>query len=304
MFIDIRIRASCWHRGGTRPPTPLQPSAAGGPHVDRVRAITYVGAVHVTRHIIRPRLRLLLAWLAACGGDTPVEESLDGRTFLLESSEGFEPVAGTTVRLSFREGSLGFSAGCNSHDGEYVVRDGILIMQNLSSTEIGCDAARHAQDMLLADFMTSMPQLRRDEDQLTLTGEEITLVFLDREVADPDRPLASTEWTIDTFIEGGAASNLPLASAPTLRFEEDGSWQVDTTCNTGAGRYTADGGQLVLSSVTYTAASCSGASAAADSHIQKVLRAGMLSYEIEADRLKLTRGSVGLSARALSTGSN
>jgi heat shock protein HslJ len=255
--------------------------------------------MHLTQHMSCPRVWLLIACLAACGDDAPAEENLDGRSFLLESSEGFDPIAGATVRLSFQDGSLSFSAGCNSHGGDYVVRDGVLIVEGLGNTDIGCDAARHAQDMQLAEFITSMPQLRLDENQLTLTGPEITLVFLDREVADPDRPLANTEWAIDTFIEGGAArGGVPIASAPTLRFEDDGSWQVDTTCNTGTGRYEADGEELVLSSVTYTAASCSGASAAADAHIQKVLRDGMLTHEIEADRLRLMRGSVGLSARA------
>jgi heat shock protein HslJ len=122
------------------------------------------------------------------------------------------------------------------------------------------------------------------------------LVFLDREVADPDRPLTGRLWTVDTFIQGGAAGNFPLQSAPTLAFDEDGSLQVDSGCNTGSGKYTRSGDQLTLADLAYTEIACSGATAAAETMVQAVLRDGTLQLEIDRNRLTLQRGDVGLSA--------
>ena len=112
---------------------------------------------------------LVLCWAAGCDDDVASSESLDGRTFLLDSSEGFEAVQGTTVRLRFQDGSLSLQAGCNTNSGDYAVRDGVLIFENISSTQIGCDPARHEQDEQLVKFLTSKPRLKLDGEQLTLS---------------------------------------------------------------------------------------------------------------------------------------
>ena len=238
---------------------------------------------------------LVLCWAASCGDDS-AGESLDGRTFLLDSSKGFEPVESTTVRLRFHDGQLSLQAGCNTHTGDYTVRDGVLIFENVGSTEIGCEPALQKQDEQLVEFLTSEPQLELDDERLTLTHAKIELVFLDSEVADPDRPLVGTLWAVDTLITDDSASNLPLTKEPTLEFTDEGKLQVDTSCNTGSGRYQVDGERVTLDDVSYTDAACSGASAQADTHIQAVLRDGTLTFEIDAARLRLDRGSKGLAA--------
>ncbi len=130
-------------------------------------------------------------------------------------------------------------------------------------------------------------------------GQETTkLVFLDRELADPDRSLIDAVWVVDTFIDADAASNLPLATEPTIVFAKDGKLQVDTTCNTGSGSYTLDGDRITISDMTYTDAACSSAAGTADTRMQAVLRDGTLTFEIEAARLTLDRGAKGLSALA------
>ena len=77
-------------------------------------------------------------------------------------------------------------------------------------------------------------------DHLTLSTADATLVFLDREVADPDRPLAGVTWSIDTMIDDGSASSMVAGVAtPTMEFGADGSFRVFTTCTTGEGSYPA-----------------------------------------------------------------
>jgi heat shock protein HslJ len=220
---------------------------------------------------------------------------LDGHTFLLETSTGYEQVNNTALALGFDESGLHFSAGCNSHAGPYSLCDDKLCVTGLSSTEIGCDAALQAQDEWLANFFTSTPSVVYTPPLLTLVGDGATLEFLDREAADPDRALTGRLWSIDTFIDGDAASNLPLMEIPTIRFEDDGSFAVNDTCNGISGSYIVDGPKLTLSDVMSTLIDCE-TDLAAQMHVAEVISAGDLTYTIEAARLTLMHGEVGLSA--------
>lgn len=223
------------------------------------------------------------------------EANPDGHTFLLDTSEGYERVSDTSITLSFSDGDLRFNAGCNSHAGAYSLCDGKVCMSELSSTEIGCDAALHAQDEWLADFFTSTPSINYAPPRLTITGDGATLEFLDREEADPDRSLEGRLWTIDTFIDGDAASNFPLMNTPTIRFESDGTFVAFNTCNGMEGTYTVDDQQLTLADVISDERSCD-TDLTAQEHFSEVISPGTVAFTIEARRLTLMRDDLGLSA--------
>jgi heat shock protein HslJ len=257
-----------------------------------------------TLAFVRPLRCLLLAGcLTSIGCDAvgnPGGDALDGRGFLLESAEGFTPVADTTVRISFDDDggqpNFGFSAGCNHHGGPYEVRGGRLVLLGLGSTQIGCEERLAMQDSFLSSFFLAEPALQLEGDRLTFVGETATLVFLDREVADPDRPLTGRLWTIDTFISGNGASNLALADPPTVRFEGD-AVEVFSGCNSAAGTFTQSGFELTLSGLAYTERGCPDSQAMqAETHVQTVLSDGAVRFEIEAARLTLMRGDRGLGA--------
>lgn len=229
-------------------------------------------------------------------GDTgSLEEALLNRSFLLDSADGYTPVAGTTIRVNFDDQGFGFSAGCNSYFGDYSVCDGKLCIQGLGSTEIGCDPDHSAQDQWLADFFTSEPRIDLEGDQLTFTGAEATLVFLDREVANPDRPLTGRVWTVDTLIDGGAASNVPVSRPATLEFKDDGTLDVFSGCNDLVFDYQVDGDGITLSPVSSTRNACMGAAGEVSAHVSQVLT-GTVTYEIQAQRLTLMNGTLGLAA--------
>jgi heat shock protein HslJ len=250
-------------------------------------------------------LLMAMAWVVGCGSDdgNDVAGTLAGREFLLDGSEGFEAVPGTTLRVSFSEGEqgdvFGFSAGCNSHSGSYRIRDGALLLSNVTSTLIGCPQNLAQQDHTLSEFFGSQPMVILDGDRLTLTSGDVVLEFVDREVADPDRPLSGPTWVVDTFIDGPATSNLALSQSPTLLFDGDGSVDIDTGCNTGRGTWNLEGDQLTLAGMNYTEIGCAEPNAAtAEASVQAVMTDGMVTVEIEAARLTLMRGELGLSASA------
>jgi heat shock protein HslJ len=233
------------------------------------------------------------------GGASGSQVGLVGLEFLLQSAEGFAPVEGTTVRLSFFDAtSLSISGGCNSQSGSYSVCDGRLCLSELSRTEIGCESALHDQDTWLSDFFLASPLVTQSGARLTLESPEAILSFLDREVADPDRPLVGPTWRIDTLIRGNGASAgaSSVSSAPTVEFQPDGEYGVFTGCNTGYGTYTAGNGSIILTEPLYTEAGCDPSVSMVQEHVVAVFAAGTVAYEIEARRLTLSREDVGLRA--------
>jgi heat shock protein HslJ len=240
---------------------------------------------------------LLMLSFAGCEDDSAAEGKLEARQFLLDSAEGFEPVADSTVYLSFDGGQISVSAGCNSQGGDYAVSDGRLVVDGLGSTLRACSPGLSEQDTWLNAFITSLPRLELSGDRLTLTGDEATLVLLDREVKDPDRPLLNTSWTINALITGDAVSGFGpgTTSAAKVLFGDDGEVHIDTGCNSGKGRYAVSGNKITLMEIPYTEKGCSTPNA--EAHIQQVLRAGTLSFTIEADTLTLEHGDFGVMAK-------
>jgi heat shock protein HslJ len=74
----------------------------------------------------------LLCLVCSCCDNASSE--LDMRTFLLDSSEGFEPAANTSVSVSFKDDEISLGTGCNGHFGSYSVKGGRLIVNSLAST--------------------------------------------------------------------------------------------------------------------------------------------------------------------------
>jgi heat shock protein HslJ len=230
------------------------------------------------------------------GGNGSVESNLEGRTFIFDSADGFTPVMGTEVRVFFRDHEAGFSAGCNSHSGSFTLEGSELVVTSLGSTNIGCMASLQAQDEWLADFFTSSPRLTLSGNQLLLEGDEASLLFVDREVADPDRVLTSGTWIVDSLIQGGVAqAGFPVE--PTVRFDTQGNVQVFTGCNSGSGDYEVMGNELTLIGMIYTEEVCNEVqSIPVEEHIEQVLQDGILSFQIEAARLTLMRADIGIMA--------
>jgi len=255
----------------------------------------------------------ILFLMSACGDDpdkdtgedTDTQEDnqdsgLIDRQFLLDSSTGFTPVEGTTVSLTFRGGEIfSMSAGCNTWSGSFAVEDGLLTVVGDGMTEIGCDMALHQQDEWLVVFLSSSPELNLDGDYLTLSTNDAELVFLDSEVATPDLDLVGQTWVVDTFIENEAATAYNLESDPTVTFSGDGTFSMFGGCNEASGEYTVSGADITFSTVVSSAMECM------DSSIQEVemlmfsvFSDGTSSYEIDASRLTVERGSNGISALA------
>jgi heat shock protein HslJ len=245
------------------------------------------------------RIVVIVALLAGCAA--PPVDVLDGTEWLstavTEAGADRPLLDGTQIRLSFTDGQLGASAGCNTMGGTYAVEDGRLIVEGGGMTEMGCDDERHAQDDWLFGFIGSQPSLAQEGDKLTLTSGETVIALQDSEVAEPDLPLTGTTWTVDAIITGDAVSSVPNGATATLVFTDEGLLEVDNGCNIGGGSYEVTDGTLRVGELMTTLRACDAPAAQLESAVMGVLNAEEIEYAIDAGSLTLMAGDQGLGLR-------
>jgi heat shock protein HslJ len=231
----------------------------------------------------------LAAGGAACGGDGSQQQasvSPRGRTYLSTAVEGHALVPGTRITLRFGDdGTLGASAGCNSIGGEYRIDDDRLVTEQLATTEMGCDAPRHAQDEWLAALLSARPSVRVDGDTLTISDARATVTLLDRELALPDKPLRHTQWFADTVLDGETASSAPGRHV-WISFRDDGTFRAHDGCNEVGGTFSVTDDTLTVGELSTTDRACAD-EVEAGTVLDELLAGRTMTYGIDADRLTL-----------------
>jgi heat shock protein HslJ len=223
--------------------------------------------------------------------------SLVGRAFLstvvTEDGQPKDLVAGTRVRIDFRADGLSASVGCNTLGATFTVSDGTLVVDEVGTTEMGCDPPRHEQDEWLAGFLTARPRVELTGNRLVLATENATIDLLDRKEAEPDVSLTDIVWVLDTVIDGDAAVNHGVTNA-TVVFRTDGSVEVGTGCNRGGGQADISPGAISFGPIAVTRMACRSDAAAQVETAMLAVLTGEVTYEVDADRLTITNGARGL----------
>lgn len=200
-------------------------------------------------------LAVLVVGAAACGDegddapDVGAADRVDGTTYVVTGvTVGGEPrrmVEGTQIRLSFADGNLGITAGCNSMGGRYTLDGTRLTVEPLAMTEMGCDQERMEQDSWVAGLFEEPVQLNLGTEPGLISGDTV-LALTDRREVSPDRPLAGTAWTLDGIGTGGgpdgSISSVPGGIRATLRITDNGRAEVLDGCNQGTGPAVVDQG--------------------------------------------------------------
>lgn len=242
---------------------------------------------------------LLASLVIACGGGSPTPsptgQTLDGRTFLSTKVDGPALVAGTVIRITFKDGNVSVNAGCNSFGGPYRVDGSNLVVGQIGTTEIGCAPNLMAQDQWISGLLGGAT-IGLDGNSLTLALSGIRVTFVDRVVADPDRPLLGTRWVVDGIIAGGVVSSVPAGVTAAITLT-DTHVDVETGCNTGGATARVVDGSVVFSELVLTKKACLNGTAALESAVVAMLR-GTASYAIQADALTLQSGPNGITLRA------
>ncbi len=220
-----------------------------------------------------------------------LRDLLAGRTFLSTDVDGHTLVEGTQIALSFERTSINANAGCNGLGGTLSFEGDVAVVSDMLQTLMGCEAPLQEQDQWLTGLLASRPTLSLDGDVLTMTGSDVTLTLLDREVAEPDLALVGTTWTLDTTIVGETASSVPANSAASITIT-DGTAAVHTGCNRGNAGTEISDGVITFGPMATTKMACEQALMDLESFVTRVL-SGQVSYAIEADRLTFTQSGEG-----------
>jgi heat shock protein HslJ len=234
---------------------------------------------------------LLLGLLVSCAADEgPTGVSLSGREFVSESLEGRELVPGTRIRIGFDGDEISAYAGCNSMSGYYEFDGYALMVNSMSTTEIGCEAALHDQDEWLSLFLRSRPTTTLDEPRLTMATPDVTLTLLDRELASPDRTLVGTHWVGSGIGDGVSVSFGPASTLVTIDFAADGQVAAFTGCQSGSGGFTSAQTTIAFTDLTFDGEPCADPSLDEMSgQVLFVLDGSEVSYEIEEAELRIER---------------
>jgi heat shock protein HslJ len=165
-------------------------------------------------------------------------------------------------------------------------------------TQMACDQPLMDQDSAVQAFLSAGTTVSVDGDTLTLTGTfagaDASITLLDREVADPDRPLADTAWTVTGVISSDAISSGWGSAVATLTIV-DGQAQVNAGCNTGFATVTVDeaAGTITFGPLALTRKMCDEDAMRLEQEVSRVLT-GTATYSIEAGSLTLMNGTDGL----------
>ena len=249
------------------------------------------------RSVVFVAAALLIVACTSSGAPSPVPTSLESRTFLSTGVQGHDLVAGTHVRLSFKDGQVGINAGCNSMSGAYQIVDGRLVIGNMAMTEMGCEPPLMAQDQWVGTFIGGAT-LTLAGDTLTLRNGDITMTLMDRAVADPDRPLEGTRWVVDGIVAGDTVSSVPQGVTAAITIA-NGRINVETGCNTVGGAVQITDTHLTIGPFALTKKGCAADTMALERAVTAVL-SGDVAYTIEADVLTLAADPSDLSLRAAS----
>lgn len=239
--------------------------------------------------------------LASAG--KPLAEALTGRTFLSTSVTGHHLVTGTGISLGFQAPhSVHIRAGCNYLSGDYLLDGGRLTVDTLAMTDMGCDKALMEQDNWMTGLLQQGLTVSLEGNHLTLRSGDVRILLLDREIAEPDRPLAGTVWMLDGIIDGDAASSVPQGITATMAVS-GGRIHYFDGLNPSDGAAVIHGDTVEVTEVAHGGAGCaSGRTCSVDMSVLD----GTFSYRIDANRLTVTGpGGNGLTfvAEATSIGS-
>lgn len=245
--------------------------------------------------------------LAACGSEgedmdgADLAASVAGRTFLSvqvsEDGAQRDLVEGSRLRLEFAAASLGAQAGCNTLSGGFSMDGDVLVVGELAQTTMGCERPLMEQDQWLSTFLGSRPRVGLAGDTLTMRAGATTIVLRDREVADPDRELVGTTWTLDGLVSGSTAASVPAGVSARVLIDAGGRMSVSAGCNQGSASVTVAADTLTIDALAMTRIACPPPADEVERAVLAVLQ-GRVAYTVEADALTLSRGEDRLTFRA------
>lgn len=210
---------------------------------------------------------------------------LIGTQWVLEQLDGEPPVEDTVVTARFtHDGMILGSGGCNRYHTAFTASgDTIEIDSEIATTRMACDEPVTVQE---ASYLVALAAARTSEivdGRLTITGSR-TVSFSAQLQA-----LANTSWQVIAYNDGTAALVSALeGTAPSLRFDEDGTLSGNGGCNALSAGFIAQDGKITVGPVTSTKMACTEPDGVMDQEAEIIgALESAATYVLEGDRLTL-----------------
>jgi heat shock protein HslJ len=240
---------------------------------------------------------LALAWvLAGCAAMATAAEApgLDGTNWRLSSLAG-RTLAAQSTTLTFADGRVAGTDGCNRYSGPYSGQAGKLeVSSMLAGTQMTCAPEVMAQAQAFIAALTGARGYR-------VAGSQLELIASDGKVlatlTAQSQGLAGTRWQATAVNNGKqAVASVQPGTAITLEFGAQGRASGSAGCNRYTTGYQADGTSLTFSQAAATRMMC--AQAGVMEQEQQFLTAlgTVATARIEGDRLELRTAAGALAA--------
>lgn len=232
-----------------------------------------------------------------------IAKRLSDRSFLSVPGTGFGAeqniAGGHRLTLEFQGDRISAHAGCNTMSGSFSIEGDVLHVPLLAQTMKACPGPLMMQDRWVSTLLTSEPTIALSGHHLRITGTDGMVDLQDRSVADPDRSLTGTTWSLDGIGTDGAVSTVPSGVVSTLEIGPDGAIRVDTGCNRGTGTVSITERDITVGPLALTRMACPSPADQVEQAVMSTLQ-GQVGYTISGDSLTLARdGETALVYRAM-----
>lgn len=168
-----------------------------------------------------------------------------------------KPVAEAT--MTFQEGHVGGSAGCNNFSAPYTLAGQQLTIAQIGTTMMFCEEAIMAQEQAILTALGKAAAYASADDGIALldaTGRVVlTLV---PHIPQPQASLTGVVWLATTINNGQqAVVSLLEGTRITAIFDEKGTLSGSAGCNNYRASYTLDGDTIALTPLVSTRKFCS-----------------------------------------------
>jgi heat shock protein HslJ len=228
-------------------------------------------------------------------GQLPVEEDLtfEGPTWLLESylnleGQTTERLPETRVTITFADGQVNGSAGCNNYFGPYEVDANNLTIGPLGSTLMACDPNEVAlQETAYLASLSNVASYEIVAGQLQLRdadGQTILIYTVDEKTS-----LTGTLWTVTGYNNGrGGVTSVILDSTMNALFIEKGLVAGSAGCNDYRAAFEADDANINISPAAATRKMCAELEGIMEQEAQYLAALEMAAtYEIDGSRMDM-----------------
>ena len=200
----------------------------------------------------------------------------------VQSGRPIPIVPGADITLTVEEGRIAGRAACNQYGGEIVVQGDEISFGSVFMTEMACAEPIMASESAYLAALAEVRSAGVANDRLRLMGDGVDLVF-ERLVPVPTAALISTDWVLDSLVDGDGISSVAGAPA-TLRLGPGGDVTGSTGCRSFSGRWTEAAGMIAVTDLALGREPCSADLAAQDAHVIEVLESGFRA-EVDGEHL-------------------